>query len=68
VVKEAHLRLRLAMDGRDEPLKAVAFRCKQAPPIGSSIAVRYYLGVDDFGGRETLCLYVAEWSAVSPGP
>ena len=68
VVKEAHLRLRLAVDGRDEPMKAVAFRCNQAPAIGSSIAVRYHLGIDDFGGRETLCLYVAEWSAVSPGP
>ncbi len=67
VLKDAHLRLTLTMPCRDEPLKALAFRCTRAPAAGSRIAARYRVGVDDFGGRGTLCLYLEEWSAVSPG-
>ncbi|WP_298139160.1 single-stranded-DNA-specific exonuclease RecJ [Acidiferrobacter sp.] len=68
VVKDAHLRLRLAQAGGDGPVKAMVFRCTQAPKAGSRIHARYHLGIDDFGGREAPCLYLAQWSAVSPDP
>ena len=68
IMKDAHLRLRLAMGGRGEPVKALMFRCNQVPAVGIRIHARYHLGIDDYGGRETLCLYLVDWHAVSPEP
>ncbi len=68
IMKDAHLRLRLAMGGRGEPVKALMFRCNQAPAVGIRIHARYHLGIDDYGGREALCLYLVDWHAVSPEP
>ncbi len=65
ILKDAHLRLTLSLVGRTEPLKALAFRCTNAPPAGGLIYARYRLGVDDFQAREALCLYIEDWSAVS---
>lgn len=68
VLKDAHLRLTLSLAGRTEPLKALAFRCTNAPVTGGLISARYRVGVDDFNAREALCLYLEDWCAVSQDP
>jgi len=65
VIKGQHLRLQLAQEGVSQPIKAMGFRLSEPPEEGRSIRLRYRLGVDDYGGRRTLCLYIAEWSRVS---
>ncbi|HUW97740.1 MAG TPA: single-stranded-DNA-specific exonuclease RecJ [Acidiferrobacter sp.] len=65
VIKGQHLRLQLAQAGLTQPVKAMGFRQSLAPEEGLSVRLRYRLGVDDYGGRQALCLYFAEWSRVS---
>ncbi|MHB8254352.1 MAG: single-stranded-DNA-specific exonuclease RecJ [Acidiferrobacter sp.] len=66
VIKGQHLRLQLALPGVRGPIKAMGFRLTEAPEEGLSVQIRYRLGVDDYSGRQTLCLYIEEWSRMSP--
>ncbi len=62
-VRGGHWRLRLAADGVRGSLKAIAFRCDAGPADGR-ICADYRLGVDEYGGRAELCLFVEAWAAV----
>jgi len=65
LIKGQHLRLALTQSARAQPIKAMGFRITEVPREGASIHVRYRLAVDEYGGREQLCLYVEQWQYVS---
>lgn len=65
VVKGQHLRLQLGAYGIAEPIKAMGFRIALGPLEGRHIHIRYRLGVDEYGGRQSLCLFIEEWAHVA---
>lgn len=61
-----HVRLEVALDSTGERIKAVAFRCVHVPAVGTWVELQYRLGMDDYSGRERVCLYVEELKTAVP--
>jgi single-stranded-DNA-specific exonuclease len=58
VVGERHLKLALRLDGRAEPLEAIAFNAVDAAPPPAALRVVFQLDLDEWNGRERLQLVV----------
>jgi single-stranded-DNA-specific exonuclease len=57
-VGEAHMQLRIVIDGRGEPLEAIMFNAVECMPPPSRLRAAYHLDVDEWNGRERLRLLV----------
>ena len=62
-VRGGHWRLQLARDDVAAPLKAMIFRC-EAGPVDGRIEADYRISLDEYGGREALCLFIEAWGVV----
>ncbi len=66
LIKGQHLRLQVALERTPRHrIKAMGFRLTEPPAEGALVRLRYRLGLDDYRGQQTLCLYFDEWSLVS---
>jgi single-stranded-DNA-specific exonuclease len=57
-VGEAHMQLRVVIDGRGEPLEAIMFNADGCMPPPARLRAAYHLDVDEWNGRERLRLLV----------
>jgi len=57
-VGEAHMQLRVVIDGRGEPIEAIMFNADGCMPPPARLRVAYHLDVDEWNWRERLRLLV----------